>query len=416
MGAIRGTLQVRNFAQIRQARIEFGDLTVLVGPQGVGKSLLLQLWKLALDQAEILTQLNNAGYGAETRREFLELYLGEGLADAWSPKTVVKVDGARFIPLQGYRHRSRLVGRVFYIPAHRALLLAQGWPAPFSGLNQEIPAVARLFSHNLNQSFSDPHDYGLLFPWRGNLRADFRKAVDEAIFHGGKVLVSRKQLRKRLELKYGRNRMPFMTWTAGQREFAPLLLALLHLLPPGGGRAPGIEWVVLEEPEMGLHPQAISVAMIFALEMLSRGYRVVVSTHAPLVLDLVFAMTRLQESPLRRKAALLLRAFKLPNNKATWPVMNEALDKSYRTYALSFDERGTATTTDISRLDPSAANPSEAGWGGLTSFSGDFNSVVAEAVGARKQEAGARGVSAAKFAAIQPVEGVHPDRSTSSVG
>jgi hypothetical protein len=46
----RGTmpvLQVRNFAQIKDARIEFGDLTILVGPQATGKSLVLQWFKAA---------------------------------------------------------------------------------------------------------------------------------------------------------------------------------------------------------------------------------------------------------------------------------------------------------------------------------------------------------------------------------
>ena len=46
-------LQVDNFAQIKRAKITFGDLTVLVGPQASGKSLLLQIWKFALDRREI---------------------------------------------------------------------------------------------------------------------------------------------------------------------------------------------------------------------------------------------------------------------------------------------------------------------------------------------------------------------------
>ena len=36
---------------------------------------------------------------------------------------------------------------------------------------------------------------------------------------------------KRLNLIHGESRLPFMTWTAGQREFTPLLLGLYHLLP-----------------------------------------------------------------------------------------------------------------------------------------------------------------------------------------
>jgi glycine/D-amino acid oxidase-like deaminating enzyme len=43
------TLRAERFAQIRDASIQFGDLTVLVGPQANGKSILLQLLKLAVD-------------------------------------------------------------------------------------------------------------------------------------------------------------------------------------------------------------------------------------------------------------------------------------------------------------------------------------------------------------------------------
>lgn len=34
-------LNVQDFTQIENAYIEFGDLTILVGPQATGKSLLL---------------------------------------------------------------------------------------------------------------------------------------------------------------------------------------------------------------------------------------------------------------------------------------------------------------------------------------------------------------------------------------
>jgi len=36
-------LELSNIGQIQKARIEFGDLTVLVGPQATGKSITLQL-------------------------------------------------------------------------------------------------------------------------------------------------------------------------------------------------------------------------------------------------------------------------------------------------------------------------------------------------------------------------------------
>ncbi len=71
-----------------------------------------------------------------------------------------------------------------------------------------------------------------------------------------------------------------MTWTAGQREFTPLTLGLYHLLPSVKLRKrEETDWVVLEEPEMGLHPQAVTVVMLLVLELLWRGYRVVWSSR-----------------------------------------------------------------------------------------------------------------------------------------
>ncbi|MEJ0004002.1 MAG: AAA family ATPase [Pararobbsia sp.] len=41
-------LSIRNFAHLKQVDLTFGDLTVLVGPQGAGKSLALQWLKAAM--------------------------------------------------------------------------------------------------------------------------------------------------------------------------------------------------------------------------------------------------------------------------------------------------------------------------------------------------------------------------------
>lgn len=71
----------------------------------------------------------------------------------------------------------------------------------------------------------------------------------------------------------------------------PLLLGLYWLLPPAKVRRRGaLEWVVIEEPEMGLHPNAVSVVILLILELLQRGYRVCLSTHSTHVLDIVWAL------------------------------------------------------------------------------------------------------------------------------
>jgi energy-coupling factor transporter ATP-binding protein EcfA2 len=375
------TVRVENFAQIRDATIEFGDLTVLVGPQGSGKSLVLQLFKLALDAPEILSALHDAGHTVDTADEILDVYFGQGMHHGWREETRVTIGNKPLMPskLPSRSRRSKAMrgANMFYIPAHRATLLADGWPSPFAKLNADTPAIARLFSQNLFSLFGDPRDTEL-FPVPRRLKEEYRTAIDDAVFHGGRVQLDKETLRKRLELRFGEARLPFMTWTAGQREFTPLLLGLYHLLPARRTRkVPEIDWVVIEEPEMGLHPRAISVVMLLVLDLLWRGYRVILSTHAPLVLDVVFAIRKMQEHA--AKPSLLCKAFGITANKSTKQVMRAALDKSLRTFAMNFDG-DSVVARDISGLDPSAADPIEAGWGGLTSFSSNFNAIVAEAV------------------------------------
>jgi hypothetical protein len=168
-----------------------------------------------------------------------------------------------------------------------------------------------------------------------------------------------------------------MTWTAGQREFTPLLLGLYHLLPPRKfKKRPEVDWVVIEEPEMGLHPDAVSVCMLLVLDLLWRGYRVVISTHSPLVLDIVWAVQRLAATGARWQ--LLADAFRVPLTPAIATVMKHALQSDYRVYYLHQEpEAGKRVVAkDISSLDPSAPDEHEAFWGGLTDFSSSFGEVV----------------------------------------
>ena len=45
-------LTIRNFGPIREAEMDFGDLTFLIGPQASGKSLSLELLKLIISMKD----------------------------------------------------------------------------------------------------------------------------------------------------------------------------------------------------------------------------------------------------------------------------------------------------------------------------------------------------------------------------
>jgi hypothetical protein len=223
-------------------------------------------------------------------------------------------------------------------------------------------------------------DAGTLFPVEKRLKKEIREQIDAAVFHGGKVGIEEDaQHARRLRLVHGKMHLPFMTWTAGQREFTPLLLALYHLLPSTKVRKrEETDWVVLEEPEMGLHPQAITAVMLLVLDLLWRGYRVVLSTHSPHVLTMVWMMRRLQEHGARWQ--LLCEAFHVKAPPQLRAVAEAALGKDYQAHAMEFDPHGKVIARDISALDPDSDDPLEAGWGGLTSYSSRFGNAVRQAV------------------------------------
>lgn len=206
-----------------------------------------------------------------------------------------------------------------------------------------------------------------MFPRDRVLKKQYRELIDRAVFHGATVgLEEDAQHAKKLKLTHGTSLLPFMTWTAGQREFTPLLLGLYHLLPPRKKlKQPNIDWVVIEEPEMGLHPQAITVFMLLCLDLLWRGYRVVLSTHSPLVLSVVWMLRRLRDCNARWQLVCEGFGIEKAGQAALKKVAEAALRKQYKTHLLAFDTGDKLVSSkDISTLDPGDADDDVAGWGG----------------------------------------------------
>jgi hypothetical protein len=371
-------LEIRSFAQIAEADLEFGDLTVLVGAQATGKSLALQWLKVAMDGKQVVAALKDAGHVTDKPEVLVDLIFGAGMGEAWRPESEVRFNGKKITP-GGIGKLGTGRERVFFIPAHRSMLISDGWAAPFQKLTTDTPVVARIFSQNLFDRFSK-RGTGPLFPLKGVLKKEYRDRINEAIFHDGRVGIEEdRQHAKRLRLTHGEMHLPFMTWTAGQREFTPLLLGLYHLLPSQKlSKQPDIDWVVIEEPEMGLHPQAVTVVVLLVLDLLWRGYRVVVSTHSPHLLTAVWMLQRLIQHEARWQ--LVCEAFDVPTSQQMQRVAEAALGKDYRVHLLAFDKVGQVRSKDISDLDPGSEDEQEAGWGGLTAFSSRFGNAVRRAV------------------------------------
>lgn len=376
-------LTVENFGPIARADVQLGDLNVSVGPQASGKSLFWQLLKLLLDAPAIQREFRryNIDWGKDFKG-FLGLYFGEGMEHVLTGKTSVTLDGQarpleRIFDRRRTREEPEDAERLFYVPAQRVMALRDGLTRTFQEFRAGDPYVVRDFSDKLHHLVQTEFAKATrLFPQANRLNGHLRKLVDEAFFRGFSLELNRDStFQKKLVLTQDQVQLPFMAWSAGQREFAPLLLGLYWLMPAGAiSRRNDLGWVVIEEPEMGLHPRAITAFMALVLELLRRDYRVCLSTHSPHVLDIVWALQVLKKHGGTDRE--VLRLLGLPSNEQTKRIARSALSKSI---SVNYFKPGIGSV-DISGLDPGSEVEDEQGWGGLGEFTARVGDVVAEVV------------------------------------
>jgi hypothetical protein len=80
-----------------------------------------------------------------------------------------------------------------------------------------------------------------------------------------------------------------------------------------------------------------------------------------------------------KQASNLCALFGLPSNAEAKKLAEAALDPNKELKVYYF-EKETGVVRDISDLDPASEQDFEAGWGGLTEFSGHVGNLVARAV------------------------------------
>ncbi len=375
-------LKLTSLGQIPEADISFGDMTVFVGEQASGKSILLQLLKLILDAGDITQTLKKHGFDWQKKVDnFLFLYFGEGMQTIWNKdETKVSVDKVDFTPRKALSKR-KTKENLFLIPAHRVVTLKDGWPRAFTDYATSDPYVVKAFSEELRLLMEKGlgSGEGAIFPQEGRMDKTIRNAIGKSIFGEAEVKLDRSGLRKRIVLDVAGTQLPFMTWSTGQREFTPLLLGLYWLMPSGKvQKKDNIDWVIIEEPEMGLHPQAISALLLTFLELLRRGYKVIVSTHSSQILELIWAIRFIAKSdaaPTRLRQLLDLNANAYSKNLAE-TILDE---KTFKTYYFSRQE-SVVSVKDISTLDAEDPDEAVSDWGGLTLFSTKSADVVTRAV------------------------------------
>lgn len=375
------TLKIEHLGQIQSANLEFSDLTVFVGPQATGKSIALQLLKLMVDAGQVQSEMSRYGLDWDGKLpDLLDAYFGEGMHAIWDGNSSRIHWNEKLVDLPQIARRKRKAkeGKLFFIPAQRVLALRDGWPRPFTDYSPGDPFAVREFSEELRGLVEQEFRGESLFPQERRLKKEFRDLLKRDVFSEFALKVDKVRSQQRLVLGTGQegDNLPYMVWSAGQREFVPLLLGFYWLMPPTKvSRRGAIEWVVLEELEMGLHPRAISVVLLLVFELLTRGYRVCLSTHSSQVLDALWALKHLRQNKANPES--LLDVFAAPKTPPMLKLAEVVMTKTQKVY---YFDRSTGVAKDISALDPDAEGKGESGWGGLSEFGGRANQAVARAV------------------------------------
>ena len=215
-------LKVSGFGPVREADIEFGDLTVLVGPQATGKSLFIQLVKAISDAGAIRADLKQYGYdwhrGANPVGAYSSLYFGGGLQSLITNKTSIFVDSKAhpFSKVVKPGGRTDASESVLVVPAQRVLVLQDEWPKPFMAYRPGDPYCMRRFSEVLRSVMDGFAQSATIFPQPNRLMSTLRTAIDTSIYAGFELRLDPEGQRKRLVLSPGGTAAPFRS-TRGPR-------------------------------------------------------------------------------------------------------------------------------------------------------------------------------------------------------
>lgn len=380
------SFRVRKFGPIVDANVTFGDLTILIGPQASGKSLFLELFKLVKDHDHIISTLKSYNYilGKASSLSLPEYYFGEGLSSIVKESTKLTFNGrdvTHRLTSTNIRAGGGSQESVFFVPAQRILSISDGRPKNFMEFDLSTPYTLRFFSETLRVfvqgGLGNPD---VLFPMKLRLKKSVKDSINSSIFHNGKVIMDQSGGQRKMKLSIDGMNLPFMTWSAGQKEFMPLLLAIYCLTGPTSSvvRRENYEWVIIEEPEMGLHPKAIETVIIEIIELMQQGYKVILSTHSSIFVDFAWSLNELASLDESSFKDAMCSLFNLSTDPKSKSIFDRLQSKDFRTYFFNGNAGEGVISTDISSLDVMDSNQIISEWGGLSSFASRASEIVSE--------------------------------------
>jgi len=365
---------VENLGPIAKADVTFGDLTILTGPQASGKTLFLETFTLKLDTKHIaydFLKSNSIGHFDD----FLDYYYGDNMHNIIQENTSLTFNNDKMSKkqlLEEIRDEINICiqellpfkdGNVFpnilYIPAQRSSAVSEGRIKTSDDFINS-PYVLVKFSQYLRNYVKGAQTEILNDKIKD---FDFLKAA--------KINMRRNAGSPRLEMTVNSQTIPYMAWSTGQREFAPLLMALddfdlMHV----------IEYIVIEEPEIGLHPRAIIEFMFTVLKLMKNGVKVIISTHSSTPLDFVWAMNRLKHKGVKSFAALAeMFDFKIKDKD----FFDGLFEKEVKVYYFAPDPKTRKVhSKDISSLDVESEDEDVSNWGGMSLSADRAGSIVSK--------------------------------------
>ena len=315
-------MHLSNVGPIKGAQVNFGDLTILLGANDLGKSIFLQLFRLALDYGYINDQLTKHGIDWNGSLSlFLESYLGAGLQNVWQANSSIKLDNKPINLKQIVQKPSKAIEpAVFYIPAQRLLMFSHNWIKPFTEFRYMDPFAIKDFSETLRRAVDDR-----MMKKRNYLKPWLMEAISKDIFGNLNLDIAIHSFRKSVVLGDSKKDIviPIDSCSIGQRAFVPLLLGIQWLLHKAANKkGNSIKWVIIEEPELGLqmctHSSLFSsifhTLFLLIIELLQKGYYVCISTHS----EQIYALAWL--------ARYLKSCNKYPSGLITWLQPNNSTE------------------------------------------------------------------------------------------
>lgn len=327
------TVRLKNYKSIANCRVDLGDLTILAGPNGTGKSNFLDALRLVSDSLSSTLEhaLRDRGGIGEVRRKSgghptnftigLQLRLAAGRFATYSFEIGAAADGAPRVkreeavvagpesPVAGYNFKVR-DGRVVAsepglgetVQPDRLFLASLAERDEFRPLFDPLSRMAFYNASPVEIRRSQPPDRARLLRGDGaniagvidrlaredqatfeRIRAFLKtinpglEGVEQASLGPSQTLVFRQRVQA------AKHPWPFYasSMSDGTLRSLCILTALFQGAADGERAAPCI---AIEEPEVGLHPGAARILVDACLET-GRRTQVLLTTHSPDLLD-----------------------------------------------------------------------------------------------------------------------------------